>query len=158
MVEPVDDPAYWRARLEKCGGELHRAVFNGSIDQFSPLQQAHRLGLLRLDPDHNLLDAGCGYGRLVDLLPDNYRGRYVGVDISPELITLARLLHPGKEFAVADLRRLPYGDGEFHVAVVCSVRPMVIRNLGLEQWNLMEREIRRVTRLEPIYLTFGSWD
>lgn len=160
-MEDVLNPSYWRQRLQNCGGELHRAVFNGSVDQFSPIQQRHRMYLKQhIGLTDSIIDCGCGYGRLVDFLPDEYRGEYLGVDISPELLELATLLHRNHHinFTERDLRNLGcFPDKWFDHALVCSVKPMVIRNCGQDVWDRMEKEINRVAR-KVHYLEFGEWD
>lgn len=62
-------------------------------------------------------DIGCGTGRLAPHL----RGLGLdptGVDLSEEMVRVARRDQPGFDFAVADLRALPYGDGSL-AGVVC---------------------------------------
>lgn len=159
MVEPVQDPLFWKKRIEKCGGQLHRAIFNGSIDQFSPLEQRHRLYLReKIGLGDSVIDCGCGYGRLTDFLPDGYHGFYWGVDISPDLILLGRILHPDYRLSVMDLRDMSAIPSQsLDHAVVCSIKTMVIRNCGQGEWDKMEAEINRVAR-KVHYLTFGEWD
>jgi len=62
-------------------------------------------------------DVGCGTGRLEPWLAA--RGLSPrGVDLSPEMIRVARRDHPGFEFGVADLRELPFDDASL-AGVVC---------------------------------------
>ncbi|MBU2025919.1 MAG: class I SAM-dependent methyltransferase [Patescibacteria group bacterium] len=44
-----------------------------------------------------LLDFGCGNGRLIDLLKHPQKN-YLGIDISHQLVKIARKLHPGYKF------------------------------------------------------------
>ena len=46
----------------------------------------------------SLLDVGCGYGRLLDVLisKKSYRGKYSGIDIIPEFIEKAIEIHDNK--------------------------------------------------------------
>jgi SAM-dependent methyltransferase len=159
VTEPIFDPNYWAARLAACGEEWHRSIFNGSIDQFSPLEDEHRRVLTHeIGKQTSVLDAGCGYGRILDVMPAHWRGWYLGVDLAPALVKKARQLHPNREFRRMDLRNLKYlGDKAFDVAIVCSVRPMVVRNAGLREWNKMERELTRVAH-RLLFLTYGEWD
>jgi SAM-dependent methyltransferase len=62
-------------------------------------------------------DIGCGTGRLAPCLA----GRGLsprGIDLSPEMIRVARRDQPGFDFGVADLRALPFADVSL-VGVVC---------------------------------------
>src|SRR5262245_60479935 len=91
--------------------------------------RAEYLGLLGIRPGQHVLDVGCGSGvvtrdvaRLV-----SPGGRAVGVDPSAEFLAIARNLarEAGLE-AVAEFRDgsvlgLPFGDGEFDVAVAATV-------------------------------------
>ena len=62
-------------------------------------------------------DVGCGTGRLAPYLAA--RGLVPhGVDLSPEMIRVARRDQPGFRFDVADLRELPFGDASL-AGVIC---------------------------------------
>ena len=64
-----------------------------------------------------VLDAGCGTGRLAPCLAA--RGLSpAGIDLSPEMVRVARRDHPGFGFGVADLRELPFGDASL-AGLVC---------------------------------------
>ena len=65
----------------------------------------------------SVVDAGCGTGRLEPYLAA--RGLSPGgIDLSPEMIRVARRDRPGFDFDVADLRELPFGDASL-AGVVC---------------------------------------
>lgn len=79
------------------------------------LQPAELTLLTRLGPGlqgRAVLDLGVGAGRTTPHLRA-FAGRYVGIDISPDMIASARRSHPGVEFEVGDARALPYADGSF---------------------------------------------
>ncbi|RYP88769.1 class I SAM-dependent methyltransferase [Nocardioides guangzhouensis] len=70
----------------------------------------HFVGLLGETPD--VLDGGCGAGRMAGLLTD--RGcRVQGVDLSPGMVRAARHAHPDIPIGVASLTALPFGDATF---------------------------------------------
>lgn len=163
MPEPIDDPAYWAARLAHAreAGEEHLAVFRCPPDRWRAIEAKHRDILARqVGPGDSVLDAGCGWGRLLDLMPPGWRGTYVGLDRSPDFIRKAWLERPGRTFLVADLRRIPlaaYPGHAFDWAVLVSVRPMVRRNLGGDEWDRMEAELRRLAR-RLLYLEYDPDD
>lgn len=67
-----------------------------------------------------LLDVGCGTGYLFELLRPAGDSEWVGIDISPRMIEIARAKNiPGAEFLVGPANRLPFADASFDV-VVCS--------------------------------------
>ena len=71
-------------------------------------------------PCQALLDVGCGTGFLLDILARQRPARYCGVDLSDEMIRVAKGKGiRGAEFAVGSADRLPYPDGSFDI-VTCS--------------------------------------
>jgi SAM-dependent methyltransferase len=78
-------------------------------------QQA--IELMRVPGDARVLDVGCGSGWATRLLAGSaIRGRVTGIDISDEMIRVARessLLFPNADFQVASAEQLPFADGEF---------------------------------------------
>lgn len=92
--------------------EVYASRLAGALDQmpaeravlnlFSDLILAAGIGT-------DVADVGCGTGRLAPYLAA--RGLSpVGVDLSPEMVRVARRDYPGFRFDVADLRSLPFGD------------------------------------------------
>lgn len=62
-----------------------------------------------LPQNHLVVDVGCGYGRMVDILDDLGIERYLGVDPAEEQINLARRLHadsPLRTFEVGNIYEL----------------------------------------------------
>lgn len=148
---PVMDPEFWHDRLKqvrRSGLPLYRAVYEITEDRWKETEDRNRVALKAcVKSNDKILDAGCGWGRLVKLLPASWRGTYVGVDVSPEFIGMARETYKkdvDKRFIVGDLRALPFKDKEFDVVVACSVRGMILRHCP-EQWALIEKELNRVT-------------
>jgi SAM-dependent methyltransferase len=89
--------------LERMPGE--RAVLN----LFCELTVAAALG-------RNVADIGCGTGRLAPYLAARGLSPH-GVDLSPEMVRVARRDHPDFAFDVADLRALPFEDASLAGAV-----------------------------------------
>ncbi len=61
------------------------------------------------------LDAGCGIGSITKLLFDavNETGDVTGLDISPELISIAQNRYPNIKFTTGDINDLPFHDNSF---------------------------------------------
>jgi len=83
-----------------------------------------------------VLDAGCGNGRLLEVLPA--RVEYLGVDNSEELIKLARRNYPNHKFVVADILNLDSVpkqsfDQVFCLAVLQHIPSRELRVAALQQ-------------------------
>jgi len=71
---------------------LDRAMslaIGGQYEAFGQLER-DMLIFLGLQPDHYLVDIGCGSGRLAKALRDYLTGKYLGTDVVPELLDYAR--------------------------------------------------------------------
>ncbi len=64
---------------------------------------------LVVDVGREVADVGCGPGALTGHLVDRGLEPH-GVDLSPEMVRVARRDHPGFRFSVADVRELPFRD------------------------------------------------
>ncbi len=94
-----------------------------------------------------LLDVGCGTGFLIDLLTKQRTARYCGVDLSDEMIRVAKGKQiAGAEFVVGSADKLPYPDASFDI-VTCSQ--------SFHHYPYPEaamREARRVLKSGGLYL------
>ena len=162
VPEPILSQDYWRGRLQSAQkGELHHAIFKCAKDKWDAIAERHRQILKeQIKPTDSVLDCGCGWGRLLELLPADWHGRYMGVDISPDFIALAREIcySPAALFVVGDLRELwKVVNTQFDIAILISVRPMVVRNLDQQTWDTMEVQIRKVAR-KLLFLEYDPTD
>lgn len=62
-----------------------------------------------------ILEVGCGWGELSEWLARETGAEVVATDLSPRMVELARAR--GVDARLADVQQLPFGDGEFDVAV-----------------------------------------
>jgi tRNA (uracil-5-)-methyltransferase TRM9 len=92
--------------------ELNRSFYAGFAGDFAQTRRGWPLGFERILPHlrlaANVLDAGCGNGRLLAFLTERgWRGRYLGVDSSAALLAAAKqnlALQPAEaNFRTADL-------------------------------------------------------
>lgn len=159
MTEPILSTDYWAHRLKQAEkkGVLHESIFRCPQELWRRIEEKHREILKRvLKPEDMILDAGCGWGRLLSLLPEEWKGWYVGVDHSPDFIKRAReqRRNQNHNFLVASLFDLSmFEEKSFDIAILISIRPMMIRNIGKESWSKMESEIRRVAK-QILYLEY----
>lgn len=144
MVEPISDVTYWRGRLEKAKMQ-HHAIYMCGKAEWDAIAQRHREILAeKIIETDSILDAGCGWGRLLTLMPAGWRGDYVGVDLSPDFIRMAKTEYPYVDFRVGDLRDLSgLGDRVYDWAILISMRRMVINNMGQGAWDQMEGQLKQ---------------
>lgn len=94
--ERILDPSYWKERLE-AAKELHQSVFLCPKARWDAIEEAHRKVLAEhIQPNDRIVDLGCGYGRVVGLLPASWQGDYLGVDQSPDLLAVAEKHFPAR--------------------------------------------------------------
>ncbi|MBU0647943.1 methyltransferase domain-containing protein [Patescibacteria group bacterium] len=66
------------------------------------------------EPRQNIIDIGCGNGRLYNTLR-NYDTNYLGIDISSKLITEAKKLWPQANFQIGDFFDIPVKDNSIDI-------------------------------------------
>lgn len=91
-------------------------------------------------PCEAFLDAGCGDGRYLAALESELPERIAGVDISERILETAQVRVPRAELRQANLESLPFGDGEFDVALSSQVIEHVV------DADAALRELARVLR------------
>lgn len=155
---PIDKKEFWRDRLiaAKQQGDIHNSVYAVSCAKWSNIQNAHAVLLPKIlagFDNPKVLDCGCGYGALLDVMTGKFQ--YTGVDLSPDLIAEAKQRHPQHTFIEGDLCKLPFTGREFDFAICRSIDGMVKDNLGVGAWRKMEKELLRVAdRL--VLLSYGE--
>src|SRR5262245_40949067 len=87
------------------------------------MERVHRpvgeqaIARMRVSPEARVLDVGCGSGWATRLLADcAFNGRVTGIDISDEMIRLARECSrsfANIDYEIASAEQLPFGDTEF---------------------------------------------
>lgn len=164
MAEDISNMAYWKERLRNApAGMLHHAIFRCSLGQWQRIEAKHREILARhIKFADSVVDCGCGWGRLLGLMPPGWAGDYLGLDLSPNFIDLAHSTirqTADRVIMQCDLLTMRDKDGndvgkalEFSGAlpmdwgVMISIRPMVKRNLGEKVWQTMEDNVRKMAK------------
>lgn len=140
-----------RRVLEEVGAQSREEAMARAIGT-SSLAEFHRSGQMELDllvqsglrPHDYLVDVGCGSGRLTSKLAGVHAGRYLGTELSPELLEFARqaTTDPTWRFEVVDGLTIPEADDT--VDMVCFFS--VLTHLRHEESYLYLEEARRVLR------------
>lgn len=166
MAYPVEDPEFWKSRIVEGiseGRPEHWAVGQFSLGDMARVNNAHREILASLvGPQTSILDAGCGYGRLLEVLPSTWSGNYVGIDVSPDLVAQGRLKYPDREFICGNIRDCqPLLQGRrFDLAIMVGVRSMIQGNLGADVWEGVQASVLSVAPkllvLEPGVILHGE--
>ena len=125
MVLVADEIEFLKRRLDHFRGHLMTEWHASDYSRQSGLQQTmakEQLARLTLDGGEQILDVGCGDGKITaEIAARVPRGSVLGVDPSRDMIAFAssRFSPPAQtniRFEVADARRLPYRD-EFDLVV-----------------------------------------
>ncbi len=88
---------------ERVGGPLERSADRAVLSLFCDLVREGDVGT-------SVGDIGCGTGRLAPYLASQGLAP-LGVDLSEQMVRVARRKHPTFPFGIADLRSLPFRDG-----------------------------------------------
>jgi SAM-dependent methyltransferase len=73
-------------------------------------------------PGSSVLDVGCGFADLYDyLVAGGWSGRYVGVDLVPGLVDMARQRHPDLDVRTADIAELANSEERFDYVIASGI-------------------------------------
>lgn len=157
MSRPVHDVLYWRQRLQ-AAKVRHHAIFLCDTAKWERIEAVHRQILAKcVGKFDSVLDVGCGYGRLLTLMYRNWCGDYLGVDLSPDFVELARAEHPDRKFIVHDMMQPTSFNEPLDWAVLISIRPMIRREMGDEAWLTMESNVRQQAK-RMLFLEYDPLD
>ena len=100
-------------------------------------------------PAPHVLDAGCGAGRMVTYLRSTSPTLEItGIDLSMEMISLARSAHPTARFEQADISDVPFDDEQFDGVLAWYS----IIHLEPSQLGKTMAEFARILRLDGLIL------
>jgi arsenite methyltransferase len=122
-------------------------AYVGTTKHMGGLDTTKRLlAACSIDADAYVLEVGCGAGATASYLAREYGCRVMGVDLRESMVALAREraeregVQDQTEFRVANALSLPFGDGQFDVAVCESVATFIADKARVV------REVARVVR------------
>lgn len=162
MNLPVTLAEFWRHRILKAfatGKELHTCIYDIDYRTWVSIQELTVATLKKIIPANStLLDAGCGYGAIADYLKTCAAMStviYTGVDLSPELIDIAKIRNQSGTFLVKDLRSTDYETDQFDFALVRSVEGMLDDNCPEVGSSAFMSEVSRIAKT-VIVMEYGS--
>jgi SAM-dependent methyltransferase len=97
-----------------------------------------------LKPEHYLVDVGCGSGRLVEGLTPYLKGRYLGIEVVPEILEQCRRRLPGPNWRAELVEGVTIPEQDGVADCVCFFS--VFTHLLHEQSYVYLREARRVLK------------
>ena len=105
--------------------QLEKETWNRAADSYlsigTSILTGHAVDRLidscNINANMNVLEIGCGPGHIIKMIAD--RGAVaVGVDLSPEMIRVAKQLHSNIQFEVANAESLPFADDSFDAVLI----------------------------------------
>jgi 2-polyprenyl-3-methyl-5-hydroxy-6-metoxy-1,4-benzoquinol methylase len=140
--------AAYVAHVERLKAELpHEAAMDaaigGGFESFG-VKLAELLVHYGLQPDHYLIDVGCGAGRLAKPLAATHTGRYLGVDLSPDLLEHAQRICARPDWRFEEVDHIAIPEADEVADMVCFFS--VLTHLRHEQSYWYLEEARRVLK------------
>ena len=120
-----------------------RLAVGGEFDAFGRLLR-EALVFHGLKPTDYLIDVGCGSGRLAKPLSEIQSGKYLGIDVVPELVEYARKLVPRPDWRFEVAAGLTIPEADQTADMVCFFS--VLTHLLHEESFVYLREARRVLK------------
>lgn len=99
-----------------------------------------------VEKNAQILDFGCGYGRISNQLIAEGFCNIKAIDASKGMIARAVVENPGVEFSLLVDKLLPYSSNQFDAIVVCAVFTCMPRN----ERELYIKELKRVLKPDGI--------
>ncbi|WP_345407893.1 methyltransferase domain-containing protein [Nonomuraea salmonea] len=132
--------------------ELIKLLDRADAMPAAALLRARTYDLLRLKPGDTVVDVGCGAGLAVAELADR-NVTAVGMDVSEEMITVARRRRPQADFRIGDAYRLPLHDRE-----VAGYRADKVFHELADPAKALAEAVRVLTPGGRIVLIGQDWD
>ncbi len=120
-----------------------RMAVGGGFDEIGVIER-ETLIYHGLKKDDYLIDVGCGSGRLAKPLAEYLEGKYLGIDVVPDLIDYARKLVPRPDWRFELARGLTIPEQDCQADMVCFFS--VLSHLLHEESFVYLREAKRVLR------------
>jgi ubiquinone/menaquinone biosynthesis C-methylase UbiE len=135
----IDDDPRIRSTYDAIAS-AYAADLRDELDD-KPFDRSQLIMMAELCRNGVLADVGCGPGHVTDQLAGHHRD-VIGIDLSPEMINIARAARPDLTFEVGSMLELPVGDHSWQGIVAFYS----IIHFGAEQRARAFAEFARVIR------------
>lgn len=103
-----------RGQIDTSAAEVYDSLFVPALFGRFADAVAETAGI---NPADNVVDVACGTGALTRAARTRTDGRVIGIDLNPAMLAVARRHGGDIEYAEGDGQDLPFGNGEFDVAI-----------------------------------------
>jgi len=146
----IDEKSFWADRLGAAQAisrdnekTIHYSVFKVSHDYWLKIEESHERVISEyIDVENDsVLDIGCAFGRnYVKDMKD-----YVGIDLSPDFINVAKNRFPDKTFI--NIKMQDYSpDKKFDWGILSSIKRMIVRENGDKDWQDKEEHLKKICK------------
>jgi len=156
----IFNPSYWRERHAKYKREPHKRIYNCKLETWQAIEKKHKDILAEvIHKETSILDIGCAWGRMLDLMPAKWCGFYTGIDLCEEFVKEAQDLHPEFFFKNMDVRNMTAVtlENKYDVGLLVSIKQMIISNEGQEVWLQIYNKIKTLCKC-VLYLEYDPAD
>ncbi len=163
-IKDITNPKeYWNSVADQIKGYDEEWLRIGMVGNQTWFHEygINKLGRLifELLPDNeykNILDVGCGIGQWSTKLSDKLNSSVIGIDISPEMIELARkrskiLENSSTKFFLMNAKDLKFEDDFFDLVICVTV---LMHTTDEKTWGKTIKEIVKVTKPGGFILIF----
>ncbi|AET67782.1 methylase involved in ubiquinone/menaquinone biosynthesis [Desulfosporosinus orientis DSM 765] len=132
--------------------DKHCDVYNDKFKEFEPYVQKIKEFIELLEPGMKVLDLGCGPGNVSrQLMLSGKEFSIEGIDLSEEMVKLARKNVPSGKFSCRDLRDISFPAESFD-AILLSF--CIVHLDGTEMADLLKKVAKYLKQERRLYLSF----
>jgi SAM-dependent methyltransferase len=132
--ESVSNPQFWANRIKEFRGAVDFSIYTGRLSEITITHKTIINNFIK--SNDNVIDIGCGYGRMAPLFK-----YYLGIDFSPEYISIAKDKYPEKDFILVDDFFNFNTNKKYDWALLVGIGNMV-KNYAPDKWDSFIKGIK----------------
>jgi SAM-dependent methyltransferase len=146
---------YFSANLERFGADVRAVDWGNTESQRLRFKVLAEVGELN---SSSLLDVGCGMGDLYGWLKENnIKAQYRGIDITPEMTTIAKKRFPSGDFSVGNMLEDPQPSGQHYDFVIASGIFYLRQNEAMEYLQTTVAAMFKAARIGIAFNSLSTW-